>query len=404
MLPIDIQPQPPDGTEPDEAPRCRRCPHSSRRDEAVAAVADLLAERAAARDHRRARRGALRRPRRARAARPADRRGAGDLGAGQRPVRGSSVRARDLGRASRPPFAQQLLPQADVVIVVVGASLNRLDHAARRMLVGPDAKLAQIDVEARAIGRHRRCRPGDHRRRGGERRRPWPTSSSGAAITTPAFARPSSASEIASHGWRDDPYEDASDRRVDRPADAVDRAQRPAARRQGGGGRLGALPRLPGDVPRPSPTRAPGCSPTAFRPSGSASATRSARRSRGPTALTVAAIGDGGAFMALAELETAARLRLKLLVLIYDDTAYGAEVHHFAPDGPRRQPRPVPGRRPRRDRHARPAPRLRPCARPTTSGRSPTGSSEPEPQPLVLDAKVNPTICADWLAEAFRAG
>ena len=25
-------------------------------------------------------------------------------------------------------------------------------------------------------------------------------------------------------------------------------------------------------------------------------------------------------------------------------------------------------------------------------------------RPLVLDAKVNPTICAEWLAEAFRAG
>ncbi len=52
-----------------------------------------------------------------------------------------------------------------------------------------------------------------------------------------------------------------------------------------------------------------------------------------PDRVTVAAIGDGGAFMALAEIETAARFGLKLLVLIYDDRAYGAEVHHFAPMG-----------------------------------------------------------------------
>ena len=53
-----------------------------------------------------------------------------------------------------------------------------------------------------------------------------------------------------------------------------------------------------------------------------------------PDRPTVAAIGDGGAFMALAELETAVRLKLgNLLVLIYDDAAYGAEVHHFAPMG-----------------------------------------------------------------------
>ena len=52
-----------------------------------------------------------------------------------------------------------------------------------------------------------------------------------------------------------------------------------------------------------------------------------------PDRPTVSAIGDGGAFMALAELETAARLKLMLLVVIYDDAAYGAEVHHFAPMG-----------------------------------------------------------------------
>src|SRR5207302_4517465 len=50
-----------------------------------------------------------------------------------------------------------------------------------------------------------------------------------------------------------------------------------------------------------------------------------------PDTTTVAAIGDGGAFMAMQEIETAARLKLgNLLVLIYDDAAYGAEVHHFA--------------------------------------------------------------------------
>src|SRR2546428_13546882 len=52
-----------------------------------------------------------------------------------------------------------------------------------------------------------------------------------------------------------------------------------------------------------------------------------------PDRITVAALGDGGALMALPELETAARLGLGMLVLIYNDAAYGAEVHHFAPAG-----------------------------------------------------------------------
>jgi thiamine pyrophosphate-dependent acetolactate synthase large subunit-like protein len=37
--------------------------------------------------------------------------------------------------------------------------------------------------------------------------------------------------------------------------------------------------------------------------------------------------------MSIAELATAVRLGLPLLVVVYDDAAYGAEVHHFGPDG-----------------------------------------------------------------------
>ncbi len=47
----------------------------------------------------------------------------------------------------------------------------------------------------------------------------------------------------------------------------------------------------------------------------------------------MAALGDGGALMGIAELDTAVRLRLPLVVVVYDDDAYGAEVHHFGPDG-----------------------------------------------------------------------
>jgi thiamine pyrophosphate-dependent acetolactate synthase large subunit-like protein len=52
-----------------------------------------------------------------------------------------------------------------------------------------------------------------------------------------------------------------------------------------------------------------------------------------PDRLTVAALGDGGALMGVAELETAVRLGLGMLIVVYDDEAYGAEVHHFGPAG-----------------------------------------------------------------------
>jgi thiamine pyrophosphate-dependent acetolactate synthase large subunit-like protein len=122
-----------------------------------------------------------------------------------------------------------------------------------------------------------------------------------------------------------------------------------------------------------------------------------------PDRPTVAAIGDGGAFMALAEIETAVRLKCKLLVLIYDDNAYGAEVHHFEPMG--------------HDASLVRFPDADLAAIATATGAAAgivrdvhdleiVGDwlNERDPRPLVLDAKVNPTICAEWLEEAFRAG
>ena len=52
-----------------------------------------------------------------------------------------------------------------------------------------------------------------------------------------------------------------------------------------------------------------------------------------PDRLPVAALGDGGALMGVAELDTVVRLGLPMVVVVYDDVAYGAEVHHFGPHG-----------------------------------------------------------------------
>ena len=51
-----------------------------------------------------------------------------------------------------------------------------------------------------------------------------------------------------------------------------------------------------------------------------------------PDRLAVAALGDGGCLMAAAELDTIVRLGLAMVVIVYNDDAYGAEVHHFGPD------------------------------------------------------------------------
>lgn len=48
-----------------------------------------------------------------------------------------------------------------------------------------------------------------------------------------------------------------------------------------------------------------------------------------PERLPVLGTGDGGFHMAIAELDTAVRLKLPLVCIVYNDAAYGAEVHHF---------------------------------------------------------------------------
>ena len=121
-----------------------------------------------------------------------------------------------------------------------------------------------------------------------------------------------------------------------------------------------------------------------------------------PGRVTVAALGDGGTFLALQELETAARLGLRLLVVVYDDSAYGAEVHHFRTLGEDVAPAQFPDADIAAIARAcgaegivvRSAADLAPVAEWLRDG---TG-------PLVVDAKVNPQICADWLPEAFKAG
>lgn len=53
-----------------------------------------------------------------------------------------------------------------------------------------------------------------------------------------------------------------------------------------------------------------------------------------PDRTVVVGVGDGGFLMGIAELETAVRLGLPIVYVIYDDEAYGAELHHFAGRGP----------------------------------------------------------------------
>jgi thiamine pyrophosphate-dependent acetolactate synthase large subunit-like protein len=297
------------------------------------------------------------------------------------------------------PFAAELLPQADVVIAF-GASLNHwtTKHGA---MIGRDSKVIQVDVDARAIGRNRPADLGIHA----------DARETAAALTElmPAnghtgFRTPALAHQIAVRRWRDEPYQEASSdewidpRTLTIALDALLPANRQVAVDSG---HFLGYPSMYLEVPDARAWVFPNGFQAVGLGLGSAIGAAVAR----PEWTTVAAIGDGGTFMALAEIETAARLKLdNLLVLVYDDAAYGAEVHHFAPMGhdvglvrfPDADLAAI----------ARAAGAHGATVRnPAELEQAVTGwLEEPHFRPLVIDAKVNPSICAEWLEEAFRAG
>ncbi|HWD74986.1 MAG TPA: thiamine pyrophosphate-dependent enzyme [Solirubrobacteraceae bacterium] len=397
MLPIDIQPQPPDGTEPRRPPvPPLRTPDPSA--QSVGALADLLqgAERPAII----AGRGAVLAGARVELEQLADRVGA--LLATSAPANGLFTGlpyAVGISGGFASPFAAELLAQADVVLAA-GASLNAWTtrHGA---LIAPEATVAQIDVEARAFGAHR---PADLRVLGDvagtarllvaelERRGHRAT-----GLRTPEMAE-----QIAARRWADEPYADAGTEDWIDPRTFSIALERllPAEKAVAvDSGHFLGYPSMFLSVQDPRAW----VFPNGFQAVGLGLGTAIGAAIARPDHPTVAAIGDGGAFMALAEIETAVRLGLKLLVAIYDDRAYGAEVHHFAPMGHDVTHVQFP------DADLAAIARAAGAEAVTVRSTGDLGAvaawlTEGMPRPLVLDAKVNPTVCAEWLAEAFRAG
>lgn len=118
-----------------------------------------------------------------------------------------------------------------------------------------------------------------------------------------------------------------------------------------------------------------------------------------PDRLTVAALGDGGFLMGIAELETAVRLGIGLLVVVYDDAGYGAEFHHFtgADQTTVRFP----------DTDLAAIARGYGAAAATVRSTADldavrTWLDGPRTGPMLVDAKVRADEPSWWLAEAFR--
>jgi acetolactate synthase I/II/III large subunit len=226
------------------------------------------------------------------------------------------------------PLAAELISDADL-IVGWGCSLT-MWTTRHGTLIGSGATLIQVDDDADAIAAQRPVQLGV-----------LGDVAETARAVTDALAGGRSAGyrseklreRIAREGqWRDVAFADESDGRLIDPRALTVELDRllPAERTVAvDSGNFMGYPSMFLAVP----DEAGFCFTQAFQSIGLGLASAIGAAVARPDRLTVAALGDGGALMGVSELETVVRLGLKMVVVVYDDEAYGAEVHHFGPDG-----------------------------------------------------------------------
>ncbi|MGH3187373.1 MAG: thiamine pyrophosphate-binding protein [Streptosporangiaceae bacterium] len=356
------------------------------------------------------------------------------------------------------PLAAELIRDADV-IVGWGCSLN-MWTTRHGKLIGPHAMIVQVDDESDAIGAHREVHLGvigdvaetaravaaalDTRTEDGDRdEEPPPVlhkkddggplgtvvtdGAAGAGVTETAVAAGAGTRDAAGAGvtgtaaaagitgyrsdgvreriaregrWRDVAYADEGDgQRIDPRTlsiglDDLLPVERTVAIDSGN---FMGYPSMFLAVP----DEAGFCFTQAFQSIGLGLASAIGAAIARPDRLAVAALGDGGALMGVSELETVVRLGLPVVVVVYDDEAYGAEVHHFGPDGD-----PL-------DTVRFPPTDITAIARGfgfegvTVRTAADLGAvrdwlAGPRERPLLIDAKVTSAHGSWWLEEAFR--
>jgi thiamine pyrophosphate-dependent acetolactate synthase large subunit-like protein len=290
------------------------------------------------------------------------------------------------------PLAAELIAQADLVIGW-GCALN-MWTTRHGTLISKQATVAQVDLDAGALGAHR---PIDLGVIGDVAE----VAAAVAVDESPGYRSPELAARIAaSIRWRDVPHEDeAGGERID-PRTLSVRLDDLLPRERVIGVDSGNFMGYPSAY-LSVPDERGFCFTQAFQSIGLGLATTIGAALAQPSRLPVAALGDGGGLMGIAELETVHRLQLPMVIVVYNDSGYGAEFHHFGPDG---HPLEV-VRFPDTDFAA--IGRGFGCTALTV--RRPgqlTGLTDwldgPRDTPLLIDAKVTTGRGAWWLEEAFR--
>jgi thiamine pyrophosphate-dependent acetolactate synthase large subunit-like protein len=228
------------------------------------------------------------------------------------------------------PVSAELIRGADL-LVGWGCALTMWTMR-QGSLIGDDTTVVQVDLEPGALGAHRPVHlgvVGD----AAETARAVEAELARRGHASAGYRSPELAERLAREvRWRDLPYDDDSDgARIDPRTlsivldDLLPRERTVAV----DSGNFMGYPAMYLDVPD-----ADGLVFTqGFQSVGLGLATAIGAAVARPDRLAVAALGDGGALMAVGEVETAVRLGLGMLIVVYDDEAYGAEVHHFGPGG-----------------------------------------------------------------------
>jgi len=293
------------------------------------------------------------------------------------------------------PLAADLVTDADLV-VGWGCALNMWTMRHGR-LIGPRTTVAQVDLDQEALGA---ARPIDIGVVGDVGETAGAARSALAGREHAGYRDEALRDRIARElSWRDVPYDDDSgDGRVDPRTFTLELDRLLPAERVVGvdSGNFMGYPSMFLSVPDEHGL----CFTQAFQSVGLGMATAIGAALARPDRLPVAALGDGGFHMGVAELETVVRLGLPMVVAVYDDEAYGAEVHHFGPDG---HPLDI-VRFPATDIAA--IGRGFGCDAVTVRGAADLAAVRdwvdgPRDRPLVVDAKVTRDRGSWWLEEAF---
>ncbi|GAB3150012.1 thiamine pyrophosphate-binding protein [Amycolatopsis stemonae] len=219
------------------------------------------------------------------------------------------------------PLAAELIVGADLV-VGWGCALNTWTTRHGKLL-SPHAKLVQVDVEQRALGAHRPIDLGVVGDVGATA-----TDTLAVAKEQQGYRTEEVAARIATGRWRDVEHDDLSaggridPRTLSKLLDDLLPAERIVSIDSGN---FMGYPSAYLSVPDEQGF----CFTQAFQSIGLGLGTAIGAALARPDRLPVLGTGDGGFHMALSELDTAVRLGLPLVVVVYNDAAYGAEVHHF---------------------------------------------------------------------------